>query len=75
MRHETCFYTMSPDGQFIVDHHPENRKIAFAAGLSGHGFKFTPVLGEILVDLVTKGGAEFDIGFLGLDRPGLKAGA
>jgi len=69
MRHETCFYTMSPDSQFIVDHHPDNPRIAFAAGLSGHGFKFTPVLGETLVDLVTEGGTDFDIDFLGLGRP------
>ena len=71
MRHETCFYTMTPDGQFIVDQLPGNKRIAFAAGLSGHGFKFTPVLGEILVDLVTEGGTGFDVNFLGLRRPEL----
>lgn len=45
-----CLYTHSPDGHFLVDVHPACRRIAFAAGLSGHGFKFAPVLGELLAD-------------------------
>jgi glycine/D-amino acid oxidase-like deaminating enzyme len=43
---------MSPDEHFIVDTHPRFPNLAFAAGLSGHGFKFTPVLGQHLVRLV-----------------------
>ena len=38
--------------------------VAFAAGLSGHGFKFAPVLGEVLADLVTKRASEHEVGFL-----------
>ena len=38
LRHEVCFYTMTPDRQFIVDRHPGCERVAFAAGLSGHGF-------------------------------------
>lgn len=47
-----CFYSNSRDGHFIVDHHPDSQKIVFAAGLSGHGFKFAPILGERLVGLL-----------------------
>ena len=43
--HAVCLYTMSPDEHFIVDRHPLHSNVVFAAGLSGHGFKFTPVLG------------------------------
>jgi glycine/D-amino acid oxidase-like deaminating enzyme len=61
---------MTPDGQFIVDRIPGSQRVAFAAGLSGHGFKFTPVLGEILADLVLEGRTDFEIDFLGLNRFG-----
>jgi sarcosine oxidase len=71
VKQAVCFYTMTPDSQFIVDHHPASKRVAFAAGLSGHGFKFTPVLGEILADLVLEGGTDFDIDFLSASRSGL----
>lgn len=70
LAHSVCMYTMSPDEHFIVDRHPESDRVAFAAGLSGHGFKFAPVLGEALVDLVTTGRTELPIGFLGSHRFG-----
>jgi sarcosine oxidase len=69
-RHSVCFYTMSPDEHFIVDRHPENENVLFAAGLSGHGFKFTSVLGEALADLALEGKTMLPIGFLGLGRFG-----
>jgi monomeric sarcosine oxidase len=46
-----CLYTKTPDGHFIVDRHPEHPNVAIGAGFSGHGFKFTPAVGEHLVDL------------------------
>lgn len=66
--HATCMYTMSPDEHFIVDRHPEYPQVSFAAGLSGHGFKFTNVLGEALCDLAVKGRTELPIEFLSLKR-------
>jgi sarcosine oxidase len=63
-----CFYTMSPDEHFIVDRDPGDGNALFAAGLSGHGFKFTSVLGEALADLASAGKTELPIGFLGLGR-------
>lgn len=68
--HQTCLYTMSPDEHFIVDRHPTEPNIVFAAGLSGHGFKFTPVLGKALAEMVLLGGTELPVGFLGLNRFG-----
>lgn len=52
VHHSTCMYSMSSDSHFIVDRHPESARIVFAAGLSGHGFKFAPVLGEHLTNLL-----------------------
>ena len=66
--HTVCLYTMSPDEHFIVDRHPEHPNVVFAAGLSGHGFKFTPVLGRVLAELALDGGTELPIDFLSLDR-------
>jgi len=67
-RREVCFYTMSPDENFIVDRHPEYESVVFAAGLSGHGFKFASALGKTLVEMAMDGKAKREIGFLGLDR-------
>jgi sarcosine oxidase len=50
-----CLYTNTPDFHFVVDVHPAMRGVAFASACSGHGFKFAPVIGEILADLVLNG--------------------
>ncbi|MEX2186901.1 MAG: N-methyl-L-tryptophan oxidase [Pirellulales bacterium] len=66
--HATCLYTMSPDEHFIVDTLPGEPHVAFAAGLSGHGYKFAPVLGEILADLAECGQTNHPVAFLRLGR-------
>lgn len=50
-----CLYTNTPDEHFVVDRHPIGPGVAFASACSGHGFKFAPVLGEILADLAIDG--------------------
>ncbi|HET7265483.1 MAG TPA: N-methyl-L-tryptophan oxidase [bacterium] len=60
---ETCLYTMSPDWDFIVDR-PADRALVYATGFSGHGFKFAPVIGEILADLAVDGRTSHAIDFL-----------
>ncbi len=69
-KEQQCLYEMSPDGNFIIDTHPSDPRVALAAGLSGHGFKFGPVIGEALADLVTKGETQPVFDFLKLDRFG-----
>ena len=51
----TCMYTNTPDSHFIIDRHPAHANVALACGFSGHGFKFAPVVGEVLADLVERG--------------------
>jgi glycine/D-amino acid oxidase-like deaminating enzyme len=63
-------YTLTPDQHFLVDRHPEWSNVALAAGFSGHGFKFAPVVGEALSDLVWNGSTPLPIGFLSLNRFG-----
>ena len=67
-RGRVCAYDLTPDGNFIIDRHPRDPSIAIACGFSGHGYKFCPVVGEILTDLLLEGGTSFDIEFLSLDR-------
>lgn len=68
LRYSVCMYTVSPDEHFIVDRVPSNPRVLFAAGLSGHGFKFTCVLGEALAELAMEGKTDLPIGFLSLNR-------
>ena len=65
---ETCLYTMTPDEHFILDAHPEHANVTLAAGFSGHGFKFAPVIGEALAQLVTAGASPFDLRLFNIDR-------
>ncbi len=52
---ETCLYTNTATEEFIIDLHPENPRIAVGAGFSGHGFKFAPLTGRLLAELVLEG--------------------
>jgi sarcosine oxidase len=58
---ESCLYTMTPDNTFIIDRMPGFPQIIVASPCCGHGFKFSPVVGEILADLVTQGTTKHDI--------------
>jgi sarcosine oxidase len=68
LSHRVCLYTNSPDHHFLIDHHPHHRNVTFAAGFSGHGFKFASVIGELLTDLALTGNSAHPIGFLRLAR-------
>jgi sarcosine oxidase len=57
----TCLYTTTPDGDFVLDRLPGCPQIIVASPCSGHGFKFAPVIGEILADLAVTGHTEHDI--------------
>jgi len=51
----TCMYSNTPDEHFVIARHPDAANVSIACGFSGHGFKFVPVVGEILADLATTG--------------------
>jgi glycine/D-amino acid oxidase-like deaminating enzyme len=72
VRHSVCMYTLTPDRHFIVDRHPRWQNVILACGFSGHGFKFTSVLGDVLSELALIGTTDAPIGFLSLDRAALK---
>jgi sarcosine oxidase/L-pipecolate oxidase len=45
-------YCDSFDGDFLIDRDPLREGLVVASGGSGHGFKFTPVIGAIVADAV-----------------------
>lgn len=50
----TCLYCDTWDGNFWIDHDPDRPGLVVAAGGSGHGFKFAPVLGAIIADVLER---------------------
>lgn len=68
--HAVCYYTMTPDEHFVVDRTGDGR-VSYVAGLSGHGFKFVSVLGEILAQFALDGASPLPLDFL---RPARRFG-
>ncbi len=64
----TCLYTVTPDRDFLLDRLPGSPQVIVASPCSGHGFKFAPVLGDILADLATTGSTGHDISRFRLAR-------
>ncbi len=63
-----CLYTSTPDGHFVIDRHPEHSNVWIVSPCSGHGFKFAPVIGEIVAELVVDGRTRHEIAPFRLDR-------
>lgn len=63
-----CLYTLTPDKHFIVDRHPQYAHIAIGAGFSGHGFKFSTLIGKMLAELALEGKTEHDTSLFKLSR-------
>ncbi|MBD2756938.1 N-methyl-L-tryptophan oxidase [Spirosoma validum] len=56
-----CLYTMTPNGDFIIDQHPVYSNVLLASACSGHGFKHSAAVGQILAELALHGQTNFDI--------------
>ena len=65
-----CMYTNTPDYHFLIDFHPNHPQVLIASPCSGHGFKFSTAIGEVLADLLTKGRTGFDLSPFSLARFG-----
>ena len=63
-----CLYTNTPDSHFVIDRVPDHPAVILASPCSGHGFKFAPVIGEILADLATDRQPAFDLAPFALSR-------
>jgi len=57
----SCLYTIAPDFKFIIDTHPQYKSVIIASPCSGHGFKHSAGIGEILAQMVIDGHSKIDI--------------
>jgi sarcosine oxidase len=64
----TCLYTATPDEGFVIDRHPQHKNVLIASPCSGHGFKHSAAVGEILAQLAIDGKTRFDINKFSLAR-------
>jgi sarcosine oxidase len=63
-----CMYTNTPDEHFILDRHPGHPQVIIASPCSGHGFKFSPLIGELTATLINGGIPPFDLSLFRLSR-------
>ncbi len=52
---EVCQYENSPDGHLIIDRHPQAKNVWLIGGGSGHGFKLSPAVGEMVAEGILSG--------------------
>jgi len=68
----TCWYDNTPDDDFIMDRLPDAANAFVAAGFSGHGFKFAPIVGKSMAELMIAGKSELNLHRFRLARFKLK---
>ncbi|TPG93914.1 N-methyl-L-tryptophan oxidase [Pseudomonas caspiana] len=63
-----CAYTVTPDGNFIIDEHPTLKNTLVVSACSGHGFKHSAALGEALAQWCVRGSSDLDLSAFSLKR-------
>jgi sarcosine oxidase len=61
IRTKVCLYDMTKNSDFVIDRDPENPEIVYGYGFSGHGFKFAPLIGRLLAEMVLDRDPSFDL--------------
>ena len=69
---ERCVYDNSPDTDFVLD---RIGSVVVGCGTSGHGFKFGPLLGQVLADLAEAVPPPVDLSPFRIDRPVVSSGS
>jgi len=64
----SCLYTTTPDANFVIDFLPGNDQIVVASPCSGHGFKHSAAIGEVISELILAGKSKIDISHFSLKR-------
>jgi sarcosine oxidase len=67
-RTHICLYTNTPDLHFLIGSPPGKPWMTILGGFSGHGFKFAPVVGEAVADMLTSGRVDPAFELFSLDR-------
>ena len=66
---KACCYTVTPDAQFLIDTHPETARMLVVSACSGHGFKHSAALGEVIAETVISASpSRFPLAPFGLAR-------
>jgi sarcosine oxidase len=68
LKSAACLYTSTPDSGFVIDRHPQHENVLIASPCSGHGFKHSAAIGQILAELALDGKTEFDLSKFSLKR-------
>lgn len=63
-QHAICSYASTYDENFLLDTHPQFPNVILACGDSGHAFKFVPVIGDVVKELVCEQKPSLDYNFL-----------
>jgi sarcosine oxidase len=63
-----CMYTNTPDEHFVLDYHPNFPQVIVASPCSGHGFKFSPVIGEMIAGMIEGKEPRFDLDLFKITR-------
>lgn len=71
---DVCLFTNTPDHDFVIDFHPDYPRVLISSACSGHGFKFSSVVGEIQANLIVDGRSRFDLSPFAIDRSKLQRG-
>jgi monomeric sarcosine oxidase len=61
MECKTCYYTNTKDDDFILDRLPDVSNGYLATGFSGHGFKFAPLIGKTMAELIVAGKSDLNL--------------
>lgn len=66
---KTCLYTMTNDGDFIIQRLPDNDRVLLVSACSGHGFKHSAGLGEAVASAIVTPAAPSALDAFTADRP------
>jgi sarcosine oxidase len=61
LKSRVCLYTNVEGARFIIDTHPEQERVIVVSACSGHGFKHSAAIGEVVAQLVTDGEPGIDL--------------
>lgn len=65
LKAEACLYSKAPDWKFLIDYHPDNQNVIIASPCSGHGFKHSAAIGEVIADMAAGSKPRIDISSMG----------
>jgi sarcosine oxidase len=63
-----CLYTVTPDRRFIIDWHPEQDRVYVISACSGHGFKHSAGIGNVVAEMMTEGRSSIDLAPFSVSR-------